>query len=238
MAEQDEGEVASGLREYVRSQADLLKEGGSCDNHGPLCQQNNILVSSGGQPLFAAERDVSSVRHTKMSVLDQENTIGKIIWKQVTTVVILKNQHASAEVAAGSRNSKTEVRGIKPDHLFGPKCRAEFKAIGNFRPSGLPLRTNAPSPLFNPVGYQLSHTTEVLETPLAVAFGECNSRMRESYCLVIQINVPEALLLEGEMTQNGKRHRNPGGGRQASTPLSGIGSKDTVTMLATVTCSL
>jgi hypothetical protein len=57
------------------------------------------LPPVGGQPLFAPEWSVSSVRHSKMSVSDQKNTIGKIIWKQVDTVVILKTNMRMQEMS-------------------------------------------------------------------------------------------------------------------------------------------
>ncbi|KAJ6632032.1 hypothetical protein B0H10DRAFT_1764194, partial [Mycena sp. CBHHK59/15] len=48
------------------------------------------LLPVSGCPLFSPDSSVSSVIHAKMTLQDLENTMGKIIWKQVTTVVILK----------------------------------------------------------------------------------------------------------------------------------------------------
>jgi hypothetical protein len=40
--------------------------------------------------LYSPDSAVSPMIYGKMSILDQKNTIGKIIWQQITTVVILK----------------------------------------------------------------------------------------------------------------------------------------------------
>jgi hypothetical protein len=44
--------------------------------------------------LYSPDSAVAPMIHGKMSILDQKNTIGKIIWQQITTVVVLKqNMH-------------------------------------------------------------------------------------------------------------------------------------------------
>lgn len=45
--------------------------------------------------LFSPDAEVSPIVHTKMTVSDQKNCIGKILWQQVTTVVILKKNEAN-----------------------------------------------------------------------------------------------------------------------------------------------
>lgn len=40
--------------------------------------------------LYSPDSSVSPLIRSKMSILDQKNTIGKIIWQQITTVVLLK----------------------------------------------------------------------------------------------------------------------------------------------------
>ncbi|KAJ7305395.1 hypothetical protein DFH08DRAFT_651059, partial [Mycena albidolilacea] len=52
------------------------------------------------KPLYSPDSTVSPIIHAKQSILDQKNTIGKIIWQQITTVVILKqNMRQTAETA-------------------------------------------------------------------------------------------------------------------------------------------
>jgi len=46
------------------------------------------LPPTGGVPLYS--NNVSKFKNTSMSPREQENTIGKILWNQITTVVILK----------------------------------------------------------------------------------------------------------------------------------------------------
>jgi hypothetical protein len=67
------------------------------------------LPPVGGQPLFAPESNVSSVRYSKMSVVNQENTIGKIIWKQVDTVVILKKNMRMHSQSAADDSYRTAL---------------------------------------------------------------------------------------------------------------------------------
>jgi len=64
------------------------------------------LPPTGGVPLYS--NNVSKVKNTSMSPREQENTIGKILWSQITTVVILKQnirQQAQTPDDAKLRNA-------------------------------------------------------------------------------------------------------------------------------------
>jgi hypothetical protein len=73
----------------------------------PFGGMNMILAGDFGQlppvnakALYSPDSAVSPIIHAKQSILDQKNTIGKIIWQQITTVVILKqNMRQTAETA-------------------------------------------------------------------------------------------------------------------------------------------
>jgi hypothetical protein len=73
----------------------------------PFGGMNMIVAGDFGQlppvnakPLYSPDSTVSPIMHAKQSILDQKNTIGKIIWQQITTVVILKqNMRQTAETA-------------------------------------------------------------------------------------------------------------------------------------------
>ncbi|KAJ7120526.1 hypothetical protein C8R43DRAFT_883718, partial [Mycena crocata] len=71
------------------------------------------LPPVGGESLFAPEQNVSSIRRGKMSVADQENSIGKFIWKQVTTVVMLKKNMRMAELTADDVRFRTALMNMR-----------------------------------------------------------------------------------------------------------------------------
>lgn len=48
------------------------------------------LPPAGGNTLYSSDNSVSPIVHAKMLINEQKSSIGKIIWQQVTTVVILK----------------------------------------------------------------------------------------------------------------------------------------------------
>ncbi|KAJ7321527.1 hypothetical protein DFH08DRAFT_712897 [Mycena albidolilacea] len=65
------------------------------------------------KPLYSADEVVAPIKHNKMSIQSQKNTIGKIIWQQVNTVVILKQnmrQTADTEEDIKFRTALTNMR--------------------------------------------------------------------------------------------------------------------------------
>ena len=69
------------------------------------------LPPTGGVPLYS--NNVSKVRNTSMSPREQENTIGKILWNQITTVVILKQNMRQQSQTSDDAKLRTALENMR-----------------------------------------------------------------------------------------------------------------------------
>jgi hypothetical protein len=74
--------------------------------------------------LYSPDSTVAPMVYSKMSILDQKNTIGKIIWQQITTVVILKQNMRSQAHKHGTFPASPEPRHLQEQsHCRQPRYK-------------------------------------------------------------------------------------------------------------------
>jgi hypothetical protein len=69
------------------------------------------LPPTNGSPLYS--NIVSNYQKTSMSKRDQESTIGKLLWHQVTTVVILTQNMRQTEMSEGDKKFRTALSNMR-----------------------------------------------------------------------------------------------------------------------------
>ncbi|KAJ7315245.1 hypothetical protein DFH08DRAFT_715897, partial [Mycena albidolilacea] len=82
--------------------------------------------------LYSPDSTVSPIIQGKMSILDQKNTIGKIIWQQITTVVVLKQNMRQTASTPDDEKFRTALANMR--FASCSKADLEFlqsRTIGN-----------------------------------------------------------------------------------------------------------
>ena len=81
--------------------------GGALKSTGDFAQ----LPPTSGAALYS--NNVSKVKNTSMSPREQENTIGKILWNQITTVVILKQNMRQEGVTDADKQLRSALENMR-----------------------------------------------------------------------------------------------------------------------------